>query len=80
MENKEQLNTWVIFFNTTDYPDQYSARRFHGKTPTDDFFYDPFYKAALGWVKYNAEKHGELQLHKFPRYISDHESVVEVWL
>ena len=80
MEEKKQLNTWTIFFSPEDYPDQFVARRFYGEEPTDDVFFDPYYKAALGWVKFNAKKHGEPHLNRFGRLRADHESVVEVWL
>ena len=54
------LNIWTIYYNTTDFPEQYVARRFVLDKPQDDHFADKSIDNVRGWIFENASHYGLL--------------------
>lgn len=74
------LSMWTIYYNTSDYPGLFVARRFELETPTDDM--DTFLNLdkAREWVFMDAAKHGQCVPYCLSREEFDFPSVVESWI
>lgn len=63
---------WVIYYNTSDYPDKFVARKWIGGSPTDDFLVTDTIEEARAKVP-----SGLVCINRYPQ---DDPVIVETWL
>lgn len=74
------LSTWAVYFNTSDYPQQYCARRFAGESPTQDFIANVDINPVRNWIKNEAAKFKQGWAVCIGRSEGDDPVIVEVWV
>ena len=76
---RKKLNIWKVFFNTTDYPEQYVARRFELDKPTEDHLVDASIGRVRSWIAEEATRYGQGVPVRTDRNPQDAPVIVEVW-
>lgn len=73
-----QVSTWVVYFNTSDFPNLYCARKFQGASPTNDFISNLEIGPVRNWIQEQAKLQGILPtcLGRSPE---DDPVIKEVW-
>lgn len=74
------LSMWTVFYNPSDFPGMYVARRFAMDKATADHKSGPSIEDVRSWIRESARSSGQGSLVRINRYPQDDPSVVETWL
>ena len=76
----DTINTWTVYHGTSDFGDQYVARRFEKITPTKDHFANKSLEKVRDWVFENSLKYNQGEPFLLSRLPGDDPTIVEVWI
>ena len=74
------LKLWTVYFNPTDHPGQFVARRFDGDKPTEEFHTARRIETVRRWIFKDAKKFGQGTPVNLERAPNDDPCIVETWI
>lgn len=72
MDNNDELPMWVIYFNPSDYPDKYIARKWIFDNPTNEILIADSITAIRNMLPRG--------LYRIPSSTYDDPVIVETWI
>lgn len=80
MNKFKPLALWTVYFNTSDFPDKYVARRFILDRATEHFKVADSIESVREWITQDSSPFNQGEPCKLKMSENDDPTIVEVWL
>jgi len=81
MNKKKGLAIWTVYFDTSDFPGKYVARRFILDRPTEHSKVADTIESVREWIAEDSKSFSQQgDVIKLPPGYKDEPTIVEVWL